>query len=396
MTRRYRYRAAQSDGRLRSGQLEAVTGAEAGALLVERGLQPVLIEPVPADQMAARAAPRRELAVTFRSIAALTGAGVPLDQAIAATEALSGPALRVALHQCGQRLRAGRTLAQALEADEGTVPPVVLGMLRAGERSGRLHPSLEQVATHLELEAELVSRIRHAFAYPAVLAVTGLASVVVIATVVVPKFATLLDELGQDLPLTTRLLLEGTGFIARYALPLCLGLVLLSSLAAAWARRPAGRRRWHEMLLAVPGLGPVRHGLATVRICRALGGCLHAGMPLLPSLDAAQEAAGDLAIAARVAAARERVGQGETLARTLGAQRALTAGALQLVAVGESSGQLELMLERAGDLALQETQRALSTLVSLLEPLLVIGLGGFVAFVAAALLQALYSLRPAA
>jgi general secretion pathway protein F len=395
MSRRYRYRAARADGSVRTGQLEALTGAQAGALLVERGLQPIHVEPLPEEAATGRAAPRRELAVVFRSIAALTGAGVPLEQAIAATEALSGPALRAALHDSRARLRAGRTLAQALKGDRSAVPAVVLGMLRAGERSGRLPRSLEQVATHLELEADLVSRIRHALAYPAVLAAAGLASVLVIGTVVVPKFAALLDELGQDLPLSTRLLLAGTGLLSRNALPLCLGLLLSASLTTAWVRRPAGRRRWHGMLLAMPGIGPVRHGLATVRACRALGGSLHAGMPLLPSLEAAQEAAGDLAIGARIAAARERVGQGQGLARALSEEHALTAASLQLVAVGESSGQLALMLERAGDLALQETERALTTLVSLLEPLLVIGLGGFVAFVAAALLQALYSLRPA-
>jgi type II secretory pathway component PulF len=121
---------------------------------------------------------------------------------------------------------------------------------------------------------------------------------------------------------------------------------------------------------------------------------LRAGMPLLPALDAAREAAGDAALAARTGRARERVAGGEPLARALERERVLTPMALQLVAVGESSGRQADMCTRAGDLAAGEAERALRTVVTLLEPALVVFFGGVVAFVAAALLQAVYSIRP--
>ena len=395
MTAEYRYRAARMDGSLLTGRIEAGTSAQAGALLVERGLHPIAVEPAVDRGPGRRAAGRRELAVVFRGIAALTAAGVPLEAAIGAAERLARGALRDCLERSRGRLRRGEGLAQSLDSGEGAVPPVVLGMLRAGDRAGRLDAALEQVASNLELEADLASRLRHALAYPAVLAVASSASVLIIGTVVVPKFAVLIADLGQEVPPATRTLLAVTGLVANHWLVLSLGALLLLSVATAWVRRPEGRRRWCQLLLATPTVGPVLHGLATARVCRALSGSLQAGAPLLVAFDAAAEAGGDPAVGLRLFAARERVARGEGVARALELERAVTPGALQLIVVGESSGQLAAMLGRAGDLASQETERALGTLVALIEPLLVVALGGFVAFVAAALLQAIYSLRPA-
>jgi type II secretory pathway component PulF len=164
--------------------------------------------------------------------------------------------------------------------------------------------------------------------------------------------------------------------------------------AIEWIRRPAGRKQIEEALLKVPLVGQVRHSLATARVMRALGGMLRSGMPLLAALDAAREAAGDLAIAERLARSRERVVQGAALAGALEREGALTPSALQLMMVGESSGRVAEMALGAGNLAAQEAERGLRSLVAALEPALIVMFGALVAFTAAALLQAVYSLRP--
>ena len=321
-------------------------------------------------------------------------AGVPLERAVAASEALARGALRDTLAQARTGLREGQSFAQALAAARGVVPGVVLGMLRAGERGSQLPLALDQVATHLEQEAELVARVRQALAYPLLLSVVGVAAVLVIGTVIVPRFAELLGDLGQGLPPATRLLLIGSALLSHY------WFLLVPAIAAGVAcvfevmRRPVSRRRIDAALLATPLVGPVRHALATSRIARALGAMLSAGMPLLAALDAVREAAGDLAVADRLARARERVAQGASLTGSLEREEVLASSALQLVAVGESSGRLGEMCRRAGDLAAQEAERGLKTLVTLVEPALIVAFGGLVAFVAAALLQAVYSLRP--
>lgn len=389
----FRYRAARTDGAIIEGLVDAGSAEHASVVIADRGLFPVALVVEP-DADGRRPATRRDLAIVFRSIAALVAAGVPLERALAASEALARGALLDALAQARVQLREGQSLAQALAAARGVVPGVVLGMIRAGERGSQLASALEQVATHLEQEAELVARVREALAYPLLLAVAGTASVLVIGTVIVPRFAELLGDLGQDLPVATQVLIAGSGLLSRFWY--FLGPL---ALATAWAvrealRHPATRRQMDEIVISVPVLGAVRHALATSRVARALGAMLKTGMPLLPALEAAREAAGDAAVAERLARARERVAQGAPLAAALEREAALVPSALQLVAVGESSGRLGDMTLRAGDLAAQEAERGLKTLVTLVEPGLIIAFGGLVAFVAAALLQAVYSLRP--
>jgi type II secretory pathway component PulF len=394
VTVRFRYRAARSDGGTVTGVLDAASVAEAVNALVDRGLHPLHVVVSDPDAGRRRPAPRRDLAVLFRSLAALTSAGVPLERALGASEPLVRGSLREAVADARQALREGRTLVQGLERAGGLVPAVVLGMLRAGEHGGRLAEALEATAAHLEHEAELVSRVRSALAYPILVALTGVVSVAVIGTVVIPRFAELLADTGRALPLTTRLLLGASAFATRYGLHVIGACVAFTSLGAVWASRPAGRRQLDRALLALPLVGTVRHQLSTARVGRALAAMLATGMPLLVALDAARHASGDGAVAERLAASRDLVAQGQPLARSLERTGAVTPSALQLVGVGESSGQLAVMLARAGDLSAREAERGLRTVVGLLEPALILLFGALVAFVAAALLQAVYGLRP--
>jgi general secretion pathway protein F len=390
----YRYRAARADGAIVAGVIDASSAGEAAAVLTDRGLFPVGLEVSTDAGGRRRAASRRDLAIVFQSLASLVDAGVPLERAVGASDAVARGALGAVLVDARTALREGKSLSQALATQPGVVPSVVLGMLRAGERGSALPRTLAHVARHLDQEAELVARVRQALAYPLLLAMTGTASLVVIGSVIVPRFAALLGDAGQTLPVATRVLLAGSALVSRGWLA---GLTVAAAVAVAtqvWWGRPRSHETVHTALLAVPLLGPLRHALATARVGRALGGMLQAGMPLLPALDAAREAAGDVAVGARLGRARERVTTGESLTPALAREAALLPASLQLFAVGEASGRLGEMALRAGDLAAQEAERGLKTLVTLLEPGLIIGFGGLVAFVAAALLQAVYSLRP--
>jgi len=389
---RYMYRAARSDGAMVNGVVAAASQAQAANLLSERGLFPVDV--VEATDVQRPMAGRRDLAIVFRSISALVSAGVPVEQALAATEARTRGGLRETLGLARASLREGTNLAFALSAAGGVVPAVVIGMIRAGERGSQLATALEQVAAHLEQEAELLGRVQQALAYPLLLMVVGVASIALIATVIVPRFAELLGDFGQQLPAATRLLLAGSSILSRFWLPLVLLAIAFTWGSREWLRRPRGRLRAHEVLLSLPAVGAVRHTLATTRVTRAFGGMLRAGMPLLAALDGAREAAGDLAVAQRLHRVRQRVSEGAELAGSLAQEHALSPSAVQLIGVGESSGRLGEMALRAGDLSAQEAERGLRTLVSILEPGLILAFGAVVAFVAAALLQAVYSLRP--
>jgi len=392
---RYRYRAARSDGGFVRGVIAAAGPAEADALLLARGLSPVETEPEVSGLSFRRAPSRAELATIFRSLSTLAEAGVPLERALAATAPLArDSALRELVEDARRRLREGQSLSAALRATECPVPAVTLSLLEAGERGSRLDAALEQAARQLEQEAELVTRIRQALAYPLVLLLAGSASLLVIVTVVLPRFARLLTDLDQALPPATRLLLSLSELIGRYGALALIGAIAAMAAFGAWRNSVEGRATLHRTLQRLPLIGPLRLGFASARFSRAFGGMLAAGVPILSAIDTAQGAAADVAVGERLLRARKRIAEGGPVARSFGEERALTETTLQLIAVGEASGRLSDMALRAADLADREAEGRLRGLVTLLEPALVLLFGGLVAFVAAALLQAVYSLRP--
>ncbi|MGH7123558.1 MAG: type II secretion system F family protein, partial [Stellaceae bacterium] len=233
---------------------------------------------------------------------------------------------------------------------------------------------------------------RAALAYPALLATAGTISVAVIVLFVVPRFAAILGDLGETLPRATRILIGLSDVVRRYGL--LLGAVAIGGTVAASAEIRRRREAFHEWLLGLPVVGALRHSLATARVARTLAVLLDTGTPALQALSIAQGAAGDDAVSARLARARERVAEGTSLAMALTDTRALTPAGLQLLTVGEQSGRVGQVLFKAADLDESRAERSLRVLVGLLEPALIIAFAGLVAFVAAALLQAVYSVRP--
>ncbi len=390
----FRYEAARADGAVVKGLLDAPSGPDAAAVLSGRGLMPLRVE------AQARPAARRlfgpstrSLATVMEGLSALVGAGVPLEHALRVTERAAPAALREALGRVATRVREGSSLGAALGAEGGLFPAVTIGLVRAGERGVGLDAGLAQAAAQLEAQAETTARIRTALTYPLILALVGLASVGLIVLFVVPRFAALLADLGQALPPATRLLLAASQIPRDWGL--ILGAVAVAG-ALAGARFVTERRAaWHAWLLSVPLVGSIRHAFATARAARALGALLGTGTPALAALAVAAEASGDGAVAARLGRTRDRVAEGAGLAVSLEATGAFSQAAFQLVAIGEGSGRLPALLAHAAQLEERDAARRLTTLVTFLEPALILVFAGLVAFVAAALLQAVYALRPA-
>jgi type II secretory pathway component PulF len=374
-----------------TGELDADSAAAATTVLSGRGLLPFVVEA--RTRRPSRRAGDRETAAAFQGLAALVGAGVPLQRALlAAARGASGRLGQVFL-RVETRVREGASLATALAAEEGAFSPVTVGLVRAGERGIGLGNALAQTAEQLEREADLVSRVRAALTYPAILAVTGLVSLGVICLVVIPRFTALLADLGQSLPPATRLLVEGSATLQAHwpMLVGALGLVL-AGLALGVQRH---RFAMDSFLLRVPVIGRIRLQLATARVGRVLGLLLENGTPALQALAISGDSAADAAVAARLSAARSRVAEGSGLAAALTATAALTPNALELATIGEGSGRLGELLQRAAEIEDASAERGLKTLISALEPTLILAFAAVVAFVAAALLQAVYSVRPA-
>jgi general secretion pathway protein F len=392
MTQRLRYRAARADGSIKVGYLAVEGVHQAYQRLRAQGLVPVDLK-LSNDPVRRPEPARSELAVLFRAIASLTAAGLPLEKALAAARRTCGPKLTALVDEALQGLREGRGLGEAL-GSSGLIPRSVVAVLRAGEHGGHLVQTLATVSDQLEQEVELRAQLRHALVYPAFIATAGLASVLVIGLVVLPRFATLLKDWDQEPPRLTGILLSVSDAVSR-SLPWSAVLLLALLIGLAFALRVhAARALLFQFIAKLPLVGDIGDSIIAAAFCRALGGMLSSGMPVLRSLEEAGEVILDPTHRARITRSRDRIAQGESLACALEAEHALPARYLPLIVIGEDSGRLPDLLIRTGDLAAEDARRRLRTAVAVIEPIMIVVFGGIVALTATSLLQAVYALRP--
>lgn len=390
----YSYRAASRSGVVESGVVEALSREAASALLGEKGLFPIELALRSSGSQDRLALPAGDLALGLRVLATLLGAGLPIARALAAMPDLAPESWRRALPAIQSSVRDGQSLGAALGASPLDVPPVVLGIVHAGEAGSGLAAAVSRAAELMESAAAIRAAVRSALAYPILLALAGAASVGLLVGVVLPRFAIILADLGQTLPPTTRLVLTFAAFIRAGAIPSLVASALVLLTWRAWVSNESGRAAWHAWLLRLPLLGSVRRSAATARTCAALAALVESGVPVATALLHGARSSGDSAIGLRLLAARERVLTGERISAALAGTEAMTPTAIRLVRAGEETGRLATMLSHAARLESERAETLVKGAVRLLEPAMIVIFGGIVAVVAAALLQAIYSVRP--
>lgn len=388
----YRYRAINEQGSMVRGTVRGSNPDAIADRLRATGLLPVSLAPA-ARISRSRSLPTSDVAAGLRMLSALFEAGLPMSRALDAFEGIAPATWRGAIEPVRDRIRGGEMLASAL-AHELRLPAVLVGIIAAGEAAGALAQAVERAAALAEDDAELRSSIRGALVYPAILLVAGAASVGLLVTVVLPRFATILGDLGQRPPAMTRFVLSATGALHASWAGLLLSGILTVILVHLLVRTEKGGRMVSGIMLRFPGIGPIRHASATSRACLSLSALLDSGVPIAHALTHAADAAGDAAVAARMRAARQAVIEGSRLGASLLATDALTVPALQMVMAGEESGRLAMMCAHAGRLEARRAREGTRAAVRLLEPGLILVFGAIVAVVAAALLQAVYTVRP--
>jgi len=390
----YSYRALHSSGSLETGVVRAASREEAGELLHARGLFPLEVGAERESGRARATLPAQDLALGLRVLATLAESGLPIARALAAMDDLAPASWQAGLPAIRESVRQGGSLAAALSSSPLGFPPVVVGMVAAGEAGSGLARAVRRAAELTEQAAETRRAVRAALAYPLVLAGAGGVSLILLVGVVLPRFAVILADLGQELPPMARAVLAVSAAVQAWWVP---ALLLLAGVLAAWrlwVSSPGGARRWDALLLSIPAVGAVRLAGATARFSASLAALLESGVPIAPAMLSSARASGDASVEERVLRAREAVVGGEGVGRALQATGALTPTALRLVRAGEETGQLGAMLAHASRIESERAADLVRGAVRLLEPSLIIAFGGVVALVAGALLQAVYSVRP--
>lgn len=335
-----------------------------------------------------------DLGLGLRILADLMEAGLPMSRALHAFEDLAPPAWKSALPSIQQSVKEGRGFASALVNAPLDIPSLTIGILQAGESGTGLVPAVRRAADVAESIAANRAAIRSALAYPFVVAIAGFGAIGVLMTVVLPRFALVLADLGQQLPASTRMVLAAATFARAAFVPLLIVVGAGGMLMRGWLQTRAGRERWHRIMLSLPVLGDVRRAAATGRVASSLAALLDIGVPISRALEHSARASGDAEIERCVLVARADILRGEAISKAFERIGAMTPVAIRLARAGEQSGRLSGMLAHAARMEQDRADRAVKAAVRMLEPILLLGFALLVAVVAASLLQAIYSVRP--
>jgi type II secretory pathway component PulF len=392
-TSAYSYRAARGDGTVELGTVDAASRDAASGVLASRGLWVLDVRPA-APTLTRQRLSSAELALGLRLLGSLLDAGLPVARALAAFADVAPDGWRPALGGLTAAVREGQSLGAALAASPIDIPPVVIGMVQAGEAGSGLSAAVIRAADLMESAAATRAAVRNALVYPLILTIAGSASLALLVGVVLPRFAKVLADLGAPLPATTGAVLDLAAVARAGAIPAAIALALGLGAWRAWVGTSHGRAKWDAWLLTFPLVGTIRRASGAARVASAVASLLDSGVPIAPALLAGARASGDAALEARLMEARASVIAGTPLSHALTASEATTTTVVRLVRAGEESGRLAEMLSRAAVLEAERARRLVTGAVRLLEPALILMFGGIVAFVAAALLQAVYSVRP--
>ncbi|MEO0820416.1 MAG: type II secretion system F family protein [Pseudomonadota bacterium] len=402
----YHYRAVGRDGAVETGSLEVADEAAAVARLRAMGLLPIRLDrdaPGPAGGLMAllntEITPKDALGtddrIAFtRSLATLTGAGLPLDRALEMTRDLgTRRGIRAVAGRLLEAVQGGMRLADAVDRERAAFPPLYRSILRAGEAGAALESTLARLADTLEQAKRRQSELRSALIYPAFLLVTTIGSVAILLGYVVPSFQPLLADAGLEPPAVTRLVI-GTGLFFERHWAVLLGSVAGLAVAARLALLvPSLRLRWHRAALHLPVLGGLWRSFETARLASLLGTLLGNGVALPAALRLLPPALGNAAFAAEVERIIPEVEAGRGLAPPLAEARILPPLALQLIQVGQESGQLTEMLTKTGEIFETEAKRGFDRALAVLTPCLTLLMGGLIALIVSSILFALFSIN---
>src|SRR5215471_2866492 len=335
-----------------------------------------------------------DVAVMTRQLATLVRAGVPLVDSISAlTEQVEKEGLVRVLTAVRESLKAGTSFAKCLEVHPKVFPSLYVNMVAAGEESGTLEAVLDRLADFMESQARLKGKVTAALAYPVLMMFIGVVMVSVLMVAVVPKVVSIFDNLGQELPWYTQLLIFVSNVFAGYW-----WLLILLIGGSVWGFRkwkstPAGRMKWDTFLLRVPIFGRLNLLVAVARFSRTLSTLLASGVQLLTAMNIVKNVLGNALLENVVTTAIGSIREGESIAEPLKRSGEFPPMVTHMIAVGEKTGQLEQMLDNVARAYEADVETKVVALTSLLEPLMIMILGGVVGFIAMAILMPLVQMN---
>ncbi len=399
----YRYRALNSQGKIVKGVLEGDSERQVRAQLRGQEMRPVEVAAAnKADSSASGFSASTvfsrisvgDLALVTRQLATLVEANLPLDEALqAAAEQSRSTKIKGMLLQVRSRVAEGHTLAHAMGEFPRVFNEMYRAMVNAGEHAGFLGPVLQQLAEYTEQRQYTGQKLKMAMIYPFILVGVAFAVVLLLLVFVVPELVGIFEHSKRELPALTRGLIATSDFFQNYGAWLLAGLAVAFLAFQRLLRNPVRKKRWHALLLRIPGISRVVIAMDTARFASTLSILMASGVPLLESLRIAGQVLTNLVLRQDSQEVAERVQEGSSLNRALRESGRFPPMMVHMVASGEASGELEGMLERSATNQERELEMTMGTLMSLFEPLMVVFMGGMVLTIVLAILLPIFDLN---
>lgn len=395
----FTYKAVSSDGEVVQGVLEAHDRQAAVHQLHTKGQVPIRIEESGRREGKKSQPWRRsgkrvghdQITAFTREMATLLKAGQPIDSALGIMISISGEESRFSEHLARIRdsLKGGLSFSDALAEESGLFSDFYVQMVKAGESGGALESVLTRLAGHMERAKEVKDSLVSALIYPMILLFVALTSIMILMTYVIPQFSDLFTDMGQALPLSTQITMAVANGLQDYGWLLALAIIGLIFYFKWQFGRRASAKRWHARLLKLPAIGPIVRQVEAARFCRTLGTLLENGVPLLRSVSIVKNTIGNHVVADGMDHVINSLKSGHGLADPLAEHAHFPGFALQMIRIGEESGQLEPMLMQTADILDQETQTLIKRALSLVEPIMILVLGVIIAGVVMSILVAI-------
>ena len=392
---KYFYKAVKLDGEPVEGELDAADEPTLVSLLQAQGLLPVEMRSAGGlrarlGRTRRRRLSQKEIGILTRELATLIEAGMTLDRSLQVLIDLTAEEHLVrVLADLQERVRGGATFSSALEAQDGQFARLYINMVRAGEASGALDQVLDRLADYLERVAELRQTVTSALVYPAILLFVAASSVILLLVFVVPQFTVLFDDMGKALPLPTQIVVAAGNLFRNYWWAMLVAAAVTALGLERWMQDEQVRDRLDHRVLQIPLFGDLIWKMETARLAHTLSTLLKNGLPLLSALTLAKEVVSNRKISGLLDEAGEDLKHGRGLAGPLARLKALPDLALQMIRVGEESGALDAMLAKVASIYDRETRTSVQSMLTLLEPILIVGLGIVVAGIIISILMAI-------
>ncbi len=399
-TKRFDYSVRDAQGHVQRGTIEAPSEAAVANRLRDMGLATLEITEVSTTGLQkdieipglTNRIGLKDVAVMSRQLATMVAAGLSLLRALSIlSDQTENAALSKILGEVRADVERGVSLSGALGRHPDVFPPLMVNMVRAGEVGGFLDDVLSSVAENFESEVKLRAKIVSAMTYPAVVFVVAILAVAGMLLFIVPVFEDMFASLGGELPFLTKVLVVMSDLLKWTAIP---GIILLVIGAVLWQRnrqKLAFRQRVEPLFLKLPVFGQLIRKIALARFSRNLASLTRAGVPILQSLDIVGKASGNIVIENAVAEVRDSVRTGNSIARPLSQHPIFPPMVVQMIAVGEDTGEVDAMLDKVADFYDDEVEATTEALTSLIEPIMIAVLGGIIGFMVIGLYMPIFS-----